>query len=128
MYSGGDNHYAASTVWIDGFVYGGSDGEVVEYGPPNGRFLYECRSGSSGSTGERRVQMRARWDFYLVDIFFMRGGRWLRGCRYHAATWNAIEKVWMHFFATAGLYERVAWSCEQWSWSYEEGFAPFDYI
>ena len=58
----------------------------------------------------------------------MRAGQWRRGVSYHAANWNAIERVWKLIFDTDGLYERLAWSCEYWAWSFEEGYEPYDYI
>jgi hypothetical protein len=120
---------------IDGFVYAGT-GDVADYGEPNGGFLYQTIPDSTGGSVRLHIEQRPCWYFYHVNVWFSRGSHvvdgvstpWHSGVSYHAASWNAVQVVWRRFFETAGFYERVAWSCEKWMWSAEDGFEPIDYI
>ena len=120
---------------IDGFIYAGT-GDVVDYGEPNASFLYQILPDSTGGSVRVAIEQRLCWKFYHVNVWYLRGSHvrgggiipWQSGLAYHAASWTAIQAVWRRYFETAGFYERVAWSCEQWMWSAEDGFEPIDYI
>jgi hypothetical protein len=123
---------SAGPFQIGGYLYD-SNGHVLDYGSPNAAKLCQVPVDSTGDhvrIGPRYscMELRDCWNFWSVKVYSMRFGQWGLSLVYCAATWAAIQEVWSSLFQTAGLYERLAWSCEAWSWTAEEGFEPFDYI
>jgi hypothetical protein len=98
--------------------------------------FYQGPADSTGGSVGGGSEQRTCWYFYHVNVWFSLGSfardgvsiPWHSGVSYNAASWNAVQVVWRRFFETPGFYERVAWSCEQWMWSDEDGFEPIDYI
>ena len=124
-------------VRIDGYLYD-DNCFVIDYGTADATDLVAVPLDSVGGTVGRNqlatsdttvvMEMRACWTFWRVTTFHVMNGHWCRGREYHARTWAGIEEVWKYFFATAGLYTRVVWSCEAWQWSELSGFEPMNYV
>ena len=60
------------TINIGNFFYD-TDGQVVDYGTPNGTFLYPIAPDSTGGPRVGSVEWRPCWYFYDVTVFYMNG-------------------------------------------------------
>ena len=59
-------------ITIGNFVYD-TNGQVVDYGTPNGTFLYRIAPDSTGGPLVLFAECRPCWYFYDVTVFYMNG-------------------------------------------------------
>jgi hypothetical protein len=112
---------SAGPFHIGGYIYD-SNGHVLDYGSPNAEKLCQVPVDSTGDhvrIGPLHavLELRECWNFWCVKVYSIRFGQWELSLVYCAATWADIREVWKTFFQTAGFYDRLAWSCEAWSWT-----------
>ena len=109
------------------------DGEVQGWGEPS-EMVWQC------SSQERQMVLGPCWKYlhvtvYVRDTWIQHGNSrrivddgWWYWCSYTVDSWAAVRPTFHNVFSSGGLYHRVAFFVEGWSWTPADGWEADDHL
>ena len=109
------------------FLDGGEDA-VVDWGPPNGQYLRQENRGPLYQVSSWTVLHVQVWHRYPRTARWYTGEHWDFRGSFYCGDWSEIGVLFERYFATGGLYERVAFCVEGFEWTWEDGWMTEDHV
>ena len=104
-------------------------GDVVDWGCPNGWALVRLTSGGVGQTPcWKLLHIRAKLRDFAGRVRYKGDHGWWAHADYWVDEWSLIRMVFDEFFGTCGWYHRVSFQVEACIWTMEEGWDVDDQV